>query len=89
MSYSLVFSIKKTAPNIGSSAIGIYPLYFCIVKQDKNHNNYQDMKEEKSTKSAVIDGNTGIDKYEQNSAQWKVSFLMSLNTRNSIPPRCL
>lgn len=21
-------------PNIGSSAIGIYPLYFCIVKQE-------------------------------------------------------
>ena len=36
---------KANRPNIGSSAIGIYPLYFCTVKQDKNHKIYHDMKE--------------------------------------------
>ena len=42
--------------------------YNCLVKQEKTIKNYQDMKEEKTTKLAVISSNTEIDKYGQS---WK------------------
>lgn len=42
--------------------------YYCLVKQEKTIKNYQDMKEEKTTKPAVISSNTEIDKYGQS---WK------------------